>query len=160
MQNQFGGPAAGGGQFGTSGNAEAGSAEYVVQQFYGKLMADDLSGMEDLFSRHAMGIAKQLRAGAAKSDAVAKLKAALANAKPEPSGKSLKGKHSVVWADQAAGQAAVNAVAGNGKGPKARPITKVQFIVVTEGDKLAIEEIAVRTVVPRPKPSPTRGRRR
>ena len=143
----FGGPGYGGQAFGGAGgksldSAQPDSPEYVVKEFYDKLMADDLPGAKDLFSAKARGKSKSFREGKATSRIAEEYKSALENAQISMTSQ-LQRTHIVVL-EQASPSAGADAPSGARK-TKAKPKgKKTQFKVVEEGGKFVIQDIVIR----------------
>ena len=118
-------------------------AEAVAQQFYEKLMADDVAGMSDLFSHKASGKAKSFRDGKANDSMIDEMKAAFSNVKVA-STKQVQGTHIVLLEETGANQSAPPAGRGS-KGRSQKKVgKKVQFKIVTENGKLVIQDIQAR----------------
>jgi len=133
------GPGMGGNQSPFSGATS--EAELLAQKFYDKLMADELDDMSDLFSSKASGKAKVFRDGKASESMVSDMKAAFANVKLAP-GKQVQGVHIVLLEEGNTNQP-VQPAGGRGR-PKRKLGKTVQFKVVPEGGKLAIQGIDIR----------------
>lgn len=142
----FGNPGYGGQAFGGAGgqsldSAQPDSPEYVVKEFYDKLMADDLPGAKDLFSAKARGKSKSFREGKASARMAEEYKSAIENAHVSMT-KQIQRTHIVVLeqGDPAAGgNAPMGARKTKGK-PKGK---KTQFKVVEEGGKFVIQDITI-----------------
>jgi hypothetical protein len=118
-------------------------AEAVAQQFYEKLMSDDVADMSDLFSHKASGKAKSFRDGKASDSMIDEMKAAFTNVKMASS-KQIQGTHIVLLEENGANQSAAPAGRGS-RGRSAKKIgKKVQFKIVTENGKLVIQDIQAR----------------
>ena len=131
-----------GGMGGQSPFANANSAaDKTVQEFYDKLMADEVDSMSDLFSSKATGKAKVFRDGKATEETVSELKGLLSSMRLASS-KSLRGMH-IVLMEENSGNDASQPATGRGR-PKRKLTKKVQFTVVTENGKSVISGLETR----------------
>lgn len=147
---QSGAPGMAGDQFNGKKYAPA-DAEYPVQEFIRKVLADEFDGLAELISStKAKGKAKQIREGKISDEYKTELKAVLGKLKLVTS-KNLRGVH-VILMDESGSQGTQFGMNDGGyddygnrknKGKKAKPGKKAQFKVVSEGGTMVITEIDI-----------------
>ena len=145
-QGMQGGPGMQGGNQSPFAGGKGDGAEGVAQQFYDKLMAGEMDGMEDLFSSKAAGKAKAFREGKASENMVNEMKSAFTNVRLSSS-KQVQNTRILLLEENGGNQNAQPAGGyGQGRGDRTakKAGKKVQVKVISEGGKFVIQDIVVR----------------